>query len=310
MNAMILAAGFGTRLLPFTKKLPKPLFPIIDKTLLDIAIETARNAGAEKIVINAHHLASMIEDHVAGLDYGVEVVVLVESEIMGTAGGIKNAEAHLDDKPFFVLNSDMLFKPDFKALAKTHDKTGALSTLVLRKNPPKGNYGVLSLGKTGRVTKFLDTKSPDYAPSEELMFTGVSLLSPDIFEKLAKGRPSDISTEVYAPMVKESGPLYGLVSKAEWIDVGTVSDYHKAVMSSIHPLELSPAAAWSDLKGFTAHDPVYIESGVDIGNGAVIGPHVTIHKEAIIGEGARIKECIILPGSTVPPGATIEGEVV
>ena len=310
MNAMILAAGFGTRLLPFTKKLPKPLFPILDKTLLDLAIETARDAGAEKIVINAHHLASMIEDHVSSHDYGVEVVVLVEKEILGTAGGIKNAEAHLGGEPFFVLNSDMLFKPDFEVLQKAHEKTDALSTLVLRKNPPKGNYGVLSLDKTGKITKFLDTKSPDYSPSEELMFTGFSMLSPDIFGKIAQGRPSDISTEIYAPMVKENGPLYGVVSKAEWVDVGTVTDYHKAVMSSIHPLELSPAAAWSDLKGFTAHDPVYIESGVYIGEGAVIGPHVTIHKEAVIGAGARIKECIILPGSTVAAGEIIEGEVV
>ena len=307
---MILAAGFGTRLLPYTKKLPKPLFPILDKTLLDIAIETARDAGAKKVVINAHHLASMIEDHVAGRDFGVEVIVIVEQEIMGTAGGIKNAEAHLGNEPFLVMNSDMLFKPNFEVLVKAHEKTGAISTLVLRNNPKKGNYGVLSLDKTGRVTKFIDAISLDHARSEELMFTGVSILSPDIFGKIAEGRPADISTEVYAPMVKESGPLFGVVSKADWVDVGTVADYHKAVMSSIHPLELSPAAAWSDLKGFTAHDPVYIESGVYIGEGAVIGPHVTIHKEAVIGEGARIKESVVLPGSTVAEGEIIEGEVV
>lgn len=310
MNAMILAAGFGTRLLPFTKRLPKPLFPIIDKTLLDIAIERARDVGAKKVVVNAHHLASMIEAHLADRDYGVEVIVIIEDEILGTAGGIKNAEAQLGDGPFIVMNSDMLFEPDIEGLAKAHTKTGATATLVLRKNSAPEKYGVLSINKRGRVEKFLDYVAPDHTPSDELMFTGVSMLSPGIFKKIEAGRSSDISTGVYGPMVKEGGPLYGVVSKEEWVDVGTVEEYRKAVMASIDPLKLSPAAAWSDLKGFTAHDPVYIENGAYIEEGAIIGPYVALHKDAVIGPGARITESVILPGSTVKPKAQIEKEVV
>jgi NDP-sugar pyrophosphorylase family protein len=311
MNVMILAAGYGTRLLPHTERRPKPLFPILDTTFLDQAIATAVTiASPKRIVVNAYHLSGMIVDHVTSRDYGVEVIVAVEQEILGTAGGIKNAEQWLSDGPFVVMNADMLFSPDLTEAMERHTQNNALATLLLRTNREPERYSPLMINTTGRVTRFIDACGPDHQPAAEWMFTGVTLIDPAIFPLIPAGRKVDISTEIYSPLVSQGGAIYGVVTDAPWNDVGTIDDYHAAIMNAITAESVTPAAAWADLKGFTATDPVYLENGVIIEEGARIGPKVAIHAGAIIGANARLSHCVILPGSIVPPGAIIDSGVI
>ena len=105
MNVMILSAGLGTRLLPFTKNLPKPLFPVLGKTLLELAIDTAKKANPNVIVINTHHLAGMIADFISGRDFGVEIIISHEDQLLGTGGCLKHAEKYLQGDLFAVINS-------------------------------------------------------------------------------------------------------------------------------------------------------------------------------------------------------------
>ena len=108
MKAMILAAGLGTRLEPLTKTRPKPLFPVLNKPLLGIIIGQLGSMGATGVIINAHHLAEQVEQVVDKGDWGLQVEVRVEPNILGTGGGIKNCADFLQDAPFFVVvNADV-----------------------------------------------------------------------------------------------------------------------------------------------------------------------------------------------------------
>lgn len=311
MDVMILAAGLGKRLLPLTKRIPKPLLPVIDKTLLQIAIETACNANPNVIVINACYLSDMIVEYVAAHDFGVEIKVSVETDILGTAGGIKGAEKWLNKDDFGVINSDIITTVDWSALRKTHNGASALATLMLRDNPDPAIYGPLCLDGQGRVIRFIDTKNDDLCGDEPLlMFTGVSILSPAIFERIPAGRAVEISSEIYSPMVQAGEPLYGQVTQTEWVDAGTMKNYHKAVMERFNSYPSCVGMKEEKLEYVTIRPPVHIDPGVHIRAGSTIGPNVAIHKGSVIGASVLLKNCVVTPRSNVRSGAFLEGEVI
>ncbi|MBI4829359.1 MAG: NDP-sugar synthase [Nitrospinae bacterium] len=306
MNVMILAAGFGQRLMPYTKRLPKPLFPVLDRTLLDLAIETAKGANPARIVVNAHHLGGQIKDYVAAREYGVEVIVSVEEEILGTAGGIRRAWAWLEGGEVAVINADTVAEVDWGRLAEFHRRSGALATLLLRDNPDPKRYGVLGVDAAGKVTRFLKAAGPGADKnSPPLMFTGISILSRAFVERIPEGRPVDIAGEIYEPMVQAGEPVYGQVTQGRWIDAGTPADYLELVMKS---LENVP---WAEPPpGVTVIPPVHIAPGATICAGAALGPYVSVGEGAVVGAGARLTRCVALPGARAPDAAVLDGAII
>ena len=109
MKAMVLAAGIGKRLLPFTKDMPKPLIEVGTETLLDRNINKILDTGITEIVINVSYLGDMIEKHLAENYADLDITVVKEQCILGTGGGILNALEHLGDEPFLLINACLLY---------------------------------------------------------------------------------------------------------------------------------------------------------------------------------------------------------
>ena len=114
MNAVILAAGFGRRLLPLTKDIPKPLLKVRGKNLIYYHIESLSKAGIGKIIINTHYLPELIEDHVSEKYQGLDIQFSREDKILGTGGGLKQAASLLNDDPILVINTDNFLEEDYK----------------------------------------------------------------------------------------------------------------------------------------------------------------------------------------------------
>ena len=110
MKAMILAAGFGKRLLPFTEHTPKALFPVGGRPLLDIIINNLQDSGCQAIIINTHHLYQKIDSFIAQQKYTIPVYTQYEPVILGTGGAVKNVADFWDDNPFMVINGDIVLK--------------------------------------------------------------------------------------------------------------------------------------------------------------------------------------------------------
>ncbi len=211
MKAMILAAGRGERLRPFTDHTPKPLLPLAGKPLIVWHIEALVAAGIRDIVINHAWLGEQIEAALgAGEALGARIVYSPEGgQALETGGGIHRALPLLGDAPFLVVNGDICTDYDFSRLPA---RPGGLAHLVLVANPPHHPAGDFFLAH-GRVTDdAADTDAP------RLTFSGIGLYSPRLFEGCAAGRFP------LAPLLRRAmteGRVSGECHDGRWVDVGT-----------------------------------------------------------------------------------------
>jgi mannose-1-phosphate guanylyltransferase len=120
MKALILAAGFGTRLAPHTRTIPKALFPVAGIPVLERMITHLKRAGCTGIAVNAHHLADRIQSYLAKNDFGVPVTLSREPEILGTGGAIRHLAGYWDNDPFIVVNADIVTDIDLAEVYHRH----------------------------------------------------------------------------------------------------------------------------------------------------------------------------------------------
>jgi len=232
---MILAAGRGNRLRPETDTLPKPLFKVGNTNMIRNAIGYLQVYGINDIAANLYHLGKLIEKELSwNVRDKVNLHLVHEKIMMGTAGGIKGAEEFLTGSTFAVINSDILTDIDLHEALKVHESNKALATLVVRDNPQPSSISTLSIQTDGRLTRFIDTTAPCYDlknldPALK-MFTGVAIYSPEIFNHIPAGTPSDISSEVFPKLIKADFPIYTYNHKGYWADIGTHQSYSAARM--------------------------------------------------------------------------------
>ena len=168
-KAFVLAAGQGKRFLPFSKEIPKPLFKIGDVSLLQNNLNNLKKCGIDEVVINVFHLGEKIINALGdGSELGLKISYSIESELLGTGGGIANA-IHLFDEPFIVLSGDIWTDFNFSHLKLSKNK---LAHMVLIKNPISNNAGDVCL-KDGLVKPAGDDLTYTYS--------GISILSPELF---------------------------------------------------------------------------------------------------------------------------------
>nr|WP_320192526.1 sugar phosphate nucleotidyltransferase [uncultured Desulfobacter sp.] len=219
MKALILAAGFGTRLLPYTQQLPKPLFTINGRPVLDYAVNHLLDAGCTKIFINSHHLANAVAQFVDSHPSKQVLEVVFEPVILDTGGAIANLGARLADDDFFVINADVLCNFDLSYLMACHKASKALATLLVH---DCYRFNTLCVDQT--TPELGVVKHFSQAPESGLAFTGIQAISPDIFEYMP---PEKIfsSIDVYKK-VCELGKISAVKAKQfYWRDMGTPQDY-------------------------------------------------------------------------------------
>ncbi len=221
---MILAAGFGTRLRPISYSLPKPLLPVARRAVLDRMVERLAMAGCETVVVNCHHLAELVLDHVAQIEYPTRVHVVHEPEILGTGGGIKNAAPLLGDRPFVVANADVLSDVDFAALYDFHCSHPDPVTLVMHDEPRFNQVTV----KDGLVTGF--GQATPQAGGRLMAFTGIQVMDPEVLDYIPENRNYS-SIDAYRGLLGDGGRIRAWVPKdLWWHDVGTPAGHSRAAL--------------------------------------------------------------------------------
>ena len=154
MKAMILAAGLGTRLKPLTNTIPKPLLPIAGTPLIVWNLLLLKRHGFRDVVINLHYLGGMIEQALGnGSRYGLRIIYSHEPVILGTGGGLKQAEPYFCGESVLVLNGDTLVDLDLGALCEFHQQREAIATLVLRKDPEAAQWGLVEMDSDNRIVR-------------------------------------------------------------------------------------------------------------------------------------------------------------
>ena len=235
MKAMILAAGFGTRLFPLTIDRTKPAIPFLGKPLVGYVAEYVARFGFNEIVVNLHHQPdSVIEALGDGSEFGVHIEYsLEEPEILGTAGALDNARHLLADDPFLIVNGKIITDIDISSLVETHRSSGALATMVLKPNIKREKFTVVET-QDGFVTGFGSHAKPlneeeirdttsDLTPP--LMFTGIHILDPRVFDYIPRGVFSDIVADVYRPALAKGDKIAAHVADGKWYELSTIPRY-------------------------------------------------------------------------------------
>ncbi len=234
MNALILAAGFGTRLLPHTRVLPKPLFPIAGRPVIDILVQQLAEHGYDSIIINTHHLHDRIDDFIRKRNYPVSVTTRFEPEILGTGGAIRNVADFMGHNPLLVINSDLFTDIDLGALMRFHAAHMHPITLVMQYLP---KFNTVWVDGKDRIVGFDPAAVPDKDANRCRLsaFTGIQVIDPEVLTFIPpEGFVSSI--HVYREMIRHGKILQALfVRPHRWHDIGSFDGYAHAVMDAVAP---------------------------------------------------------------------------
>lgn len=225
MKAMILAAGFGTRLRPLTDVTPKPLLPVAGTPMIVWNLLLLKQHGFEEVVINLHHLGGMIRQALGdGAGFGMQITYSHEPLILDTGGGIKQVESYFQGEPVLVLNGDTLFELDLTALIACHRAQQAAATLVLRRDAEAARWGMVEVTEEAEVIRITGRGRSVPTPTAARMFAGIHILHPRLLHALPVGRASSI-IDAYVQGIQEGERIMGYDFNGYWTDVGTPDRY-------------------------------------------------------------------------------------
>jgi mannose-1-phosphate guanylyltransferase / phosphomannomutase len=276
MKAVIMAGGEGTRLRPLTSNAPKPMLPLVNRPMMEHVIELLKVHGIDEIVVTVAFMANAIRTYFGdGSEFGVKIEYATEESPLGTAGSVRNAMEHLDER-FLVISGDVLTDVDLGAIIKSHSETKALATIALVHVENPLEFGIVITHEDGRIERFLEKPTWGQVFSDTIN-TGIFVLEPEIFDHIEADRPVDFSSEVFPKLLAEDLPLFGAIAEGYWEDVGTLEAYVRAHR------DILDGAVHVNIPGFELAD------GVWLGEGAEINPEATLVGPAVIGDNCRIE---------------------
>ncbi len=304
---MILAAGFGTRLLPLTKELPKPVLPILGRPLLAYVLDNLKQAGVTEVVINLHHLPKKIKGQLGtGKQFGLKIHYSFEKTILGSGGGLKKAEPLLKDSTFFLINGDVLLNLNFSRILQFHRQKKAFATMVLRQDKNVHQYGAIGIDKQYRIRQFLGKPNINGTAIRNLMFTGVHVLEPEIFDYLPPASEFSNINRVAYPKLHTKENILGYPFRGFWRECGNPKEYFKANMELLK----KEKAKLPKVTGVKFIVPVWIGKKCQIKPGSVIGPNVILGNQCKVGKNTQITNTIIWDEVTLRQNSVINKMII
>src|ERR1051325_3821161 len=289
MRAIVLSAGYGTRLWPLTEDRTKPALPILGKPLVGYVAGYLAGYGIDEIVVNLHHRPESARRALGdGSRFGVKLHYVEEPVILGTSGALDNTREFFERETFVVVNGKIITDIDLNAALETHRTHNALATLVLLPNIRRERFSVVET-EGGRVKGF--GGMPVESDSEPLMFTGIQILEPRIFEYIPRGVFSHSTTDVYPQAIAKGEVVAAHVASGKWRELSTLKRY----------LDISIELLKESGKAYFA------------GPNASISGRVTdsiLWDKVEVGDSARVNRAVLADNVKISAGEVIENAVV
>ena len=223
MNAVILAGGFGSRLSPITDNLAKPMLSVANAPMIDYSVSHLFNSGVKDFVFTLNYKPQDIIEWCIGYK-GVTSRFSLESEPLGTLGGVKAVEDYLHDV-FIVCSGDCIADVDFKSMINTHLNSNASVTMAVAHASDASCFGVPTIDDTGRITGFVE--KPQTRGNGCLVNTGIYIINKSILSIVPKYTKIDFANDLF-PTLAFKGELQAFVHDGYWQDAGTLDRYYSA----------------------------------------------------------------------------------
>ena len=293
-KAMILAAGLATRLRPLTVSRPKVLIPIQNRPLLQWLVEYLCSVGAEEVIINGYHLSDKLVDSVQGANFPIPVNVQVEKILLGTGGGVRNVADFWDERPFVVINGDILSSIDLMEVLRKHESSAATVTLVLKDDP---RFNRVEVGDDGRICSFSG------GPEKSLAFTGIQVLNPEVLAFIPPNIPISI-IDCYLQLISKGKKVMAHVVKGQyWRELGSLEGYFQ-VHRELFQLQETP------LQGLQVGGTKVVHESARLGSDTRLDGMVCIGQECELDSKVEIQESIIWDQVKVKAGCSIRRSII
>jgi mannose-1-phosphate guanylyltransferase len=318
-EAMIVAGGAGTRLLPLTIATPKPLLPFCGAPFLEGVLRRLAAVGVERVFLVVGADTAPFEPlEATACGFGVQVEAVPEPEPLDTAGGVRSALDRVTGT-FLVLNGDILTDVDLDAAIAAHDAAAADATLVLTRVEDTSTYGVCVRDGT-RIVDFVEKPAPGTLPGQDTINAGTYVLEPAALERFPVGRLS-FERQVFPGLVADGAHLEGYVDDGVWADLGTPDRFLTG-----HRLALDGELTWPTLADLPAdergvrraHDvevdpsatlvgPILLGRGARVGPDVTLGPNVTLGAGTVVGAGTHLEDTVTFADVEVGGGVHAAG---
>ena len=313
MQVVVLAGGFGTRLRPWTYEIPKPILPMLDKTLLEHVVEVVPSDKVDEVVVAGGYKVDDIEAYFKEADVSYDVRIVRETEPLGTGGALGNCRDVVSGQ-FVCLNGDIVSSLDMQVGLDLHQKNGGVGTLALWEVEDPTRFGIVGLDDEQRITQFKEKPAPEEVFSN-LINAGSYLFKDDIFDYIPSGR-SSLEREVF-PVLAEERKLNGFSFDGYFIDAGTPKSWSLGVEASI------AHERWKGGKrvdsNWHADDSISIQGDSNVRNSmlstgaSITSAHLSkcsLLKNVQVGDNSKLNETLVGRNSTIGKNCTLDNVVV
>lgn len=312
IGAVILAGGRGTRLRPLTDRRPKPLLPILEKPCIEYIINSLRSAGIDKITVACGYRSADLIRYLKEFQVGRGLDFATEDRPAGTAGAVKLLEDRLEET-FVVASGDVLADVEIDKLIRFHRQKGAVATMALTEVERPEEFGIVGLDGEGRIQRFKEKPAPEEVFSN-LINAGIYVLEKKVLDYVPPGRMFDFSKDLFPELLRRGEPLYGIPLEGMWKDIGRPGDLIDAnllmVGRAAHEMGTGNSVLHSPLpEGVRIRTPVYIGERCRISSDSSLVAAV-IESDVEVGEACKISRSLIMRGSCIGAGSSVENTIV
>jgi NDP-sugar pyrophosphorylase family protein len=228
MKAMLLAAGRGERLRPLTDTTPKCMLPFEGKPLLEHWMDKLHSFGIRDVVINVHHLAEMIVDHLgSGERWDMHIQYSRERELLGTSGALRQVKSLFEDERFLVIYADNQSTCGLHEIVGFHGRRDSVATMAACWIEDPRSCGIVGFDAQGRIERFLEKPTAEQVFSHYIN-AGIYVFTPQIFDYIPANGVSDFSRDVFPRMLAARAPLYAFPYDGYVLKFDTFGDWKKS----------------------------------------------------------------------------------
>ena len=321
LKVFILAAGRGSRLMPLTRKQPKPLLHFFNKPILYHLIDQVQKEKLGPIMINGHYLGEKIKKALEYYPQNKNISFSLEKNTpMGTAGAYAFVSSWRNNSDLLTINGDIIQNFNLQKLVSAHYKENAFATMLLTQYPLPNETPIWC--KNGHVIS-IGTKPKKYRHLTAHGFSGIQILSNSFIKKIPKNYPSSIIS-FYKHFILEKKYIHAHICNESWFDLGSPKKYWEAHMLFLkndwfHKLPYSPFLYnYPDINKITRinitnrQKEIILIRNQQITSSmqSIIGPYVLISGKATLGKDISLMNCLLLNNAIIRDHETLKNMII